>query len=214
VSFEDTLRYTKPGKGIHTGSPIRPELYGGDRERAKAFTGLDGRKPVLMVMGGSLGAAAVNEGVRKALPELTKRFDVVHLCGKGKVDESVRSEGYRQFEYVGPELPDMFAATGVMISRAGANAVFEFIALGIPALLVPLPLEASRGDQILNAEYVTKKGYAAKLDQADITPERLVREVNALYDRRESMAELMKADPLVDGTEEVLDEIFKAAGVK
>lgn len=217
VTFEDTIGLSKPGiakKMVHTGTPIRPELYKGDRRKGLAETGFSGKKPVLMVMGGSLGAAAVNEGVRAALPELSKRFDVVHLCGRGKVDESAACEGYRQFEYVGPELPDMMAATDVVISRAGANAVFEFIALGIPALLVPLPLEASRGDQILNADYVTKKGYAQKLDQADITPERLVREVDELYGRRESMAKLMLADPLVDGTEEVLDEIFKAAGMK
>lgn len=216
VTFEDTIGLSKPNiakKMVHTGTPIRPELYKGDREKGLAAMGFSGDKPVLMVMGGSLGAAAVNEGVRAALPELAKRFDVVHLCGKGKVDESVKSEGYRQFEYVGPELPDMFAATDIMISRAGANAVFEFIALGIPALLVPLPLEASRGDQILNADYVAKKGYAAKLDQADITPERLVDEVNALYERRAEMRKHMLADPLADGTEEVLDEIFKACGI-
>ena len=212
VTFEDTIGLSRPSiakKMVHTGTPIRPELYRGNREKGLAAMGFSGGKPVLMVMGGSLGAAAVNEGVRAALPSLTKRFDVVHLCGKGKVDESVKYDGYRQFEYVGKELPDMLAATEVVISRAGANAVFEFIALGIPALLVPLPLEASRGDQILNADYVTKKGYAAKLDQADITPERLVREVNALYERREAMRKLMLADPLVDGTEEVLEEIFK-----
>ena len=216
VTFEDTIGLSKPSiakKMVHTGTPIRPELYKGIREKGLKAMGFSGSKPVLMVMGGSLGAAAVNEGVRKALPELTKRFDVVHLCGKGKVDESAACAGYRQFEYVGPELPDMFAATSVMISRAGANAVFEIIALGIPALLIPLPLEASRGDQILNANYVIKKGYAAKLDQADITPERLVGEVDALYARRDEMRKLMLADPLVDGIEEVLAEIFKAAGI-
>lgn len=214
VTFEDTIALSKPSiakKMVHTGTPIRPELYKGSREKGLAAMGFDGKKPVVMVMGGSLGAAAVNEGVRAALPELTKRFDIVHLCGRGKVDETVKAEGYRQFEYVGPELPDMFAATSIMISRAGANAVFEFISLGIPALLVPLPLEASRGDQILNADYVVKKGYAAKLEQKDITPEKLTQMVNELYDGRGEMIARMKADPLVDGTEEVLEEIFKAA---
>lgn len=217
VTFEDTIHLSKPGiakKMVHTGTPIRPALYRGNREKGLNAMGFDGKKPVLMVMGGSLGAAAVNDGVRAALPELLKRFDVVHLCGKGKVDPSCEAPGYRQFEYVGEELPDMLAATGAVISRAGANAVFEFIALGIPALLVPLPLEASRGDQILNADYVTRKGYARKLEQKDITPERLVSEVNSLYDSREEMRKLMLADPLVDGTEEVLEEIFKSAGVR
>ncbi|MBO4562740.1 MAG: undecaprenyldiphospho-muramoylpentapeptide beta-N-acetylglucosaminyltransferase [Clostridia bacterium] len=215
VTFEDTIalagdRISK--KMVHTGTPIRPELYNGVREKGLAAMGFAGDKPVLMVMGGSLGAAAVNDGVRAALPELTERFDIVHLCGKGKVDESVSRPGYRQFEYVGPELPDMLAATDVVISRAGANAVFEFMALGIPALLIPLPLEASRGDQILNADYVVKKGYAEKLEQKDITTEALKEKVFSLYDRRAELTRLMKADPLLDGTEEVLEEIMKACG--
>ena len=196
---------------VHTGTPIRPELYDGVREKGLEAMGFDGKKPVLMVMGGSLGAAAVNEGVRAALPELLTRFDVVHLCGRGKADESVSFPGYRQFEYVSGELPDMLAATSVVISRAGANAVFEFMSLGIPALLIPLPLEASRGDQILNADYVVKRGYAKKLDQKDITPELLAKLVFELQDNREAMHRIMKEDSLLDGTEEVLDEIIKAA---
>ena len=214
VTFEDTIRLSKPNiakKMVHTGTPIRPELYDGVREKGLEAMGFDGKKPVLMVMGGSLGAAAVNEGVRAALPELLTRFDVVHLCGRGKADESVSFPGYRQFEYVSGELPDMLAATSVVISRAGANAVFEFMSLGIPALLIPLPLEASRGDQILNADYVVKRGYAKKLDQKDITPELLAKLVFELQDNREAMHRIMKEDSLLDGTEEVLDEIIKAA---
>jgi UDP-N-acetylglucosamine--N-acetylmuramyl-(pentapeptide) pyrophosphoryl-undecaprenol N-acetylglucosamine transferase len=213
VTFEDTMALAKgrtAGKMVHTGTPIRPELYRGDRQKGLAAMGFSGDKPVLMVMGGSLGAAAVNDGVRAALSRLLARFDVVHLCGKGKVDASLVMAGYRQFEYVGPELPDMLAATDVVISRAGANAVFEFMALGIPALLIPLPLEASRGDQILNANYVAKKGYAMVLDQKDISTEKLLEGVCGLYSRREELKKLMKADPLLDGTEETLDEIIKA----
>jgi UDP-N-acetylglucosamine--N-acetylmuramyl-(pentapeptide) pyrophosphoryl-undecaprenol N-acetylglucosamine transferase len=214
VTFEDTIALSNgklAKKMVHTGTPIRPELYKGVREKGLAAMGFSGDKPVLMVMGGSLGAAAVNDGVRAALPELTRRFDIVHLCGRGKVDASVNAPGYRQFEYVGPELPDMMAATEVVISRAGANAVFEFMALGIPALLIPLPLEASRGDQILNADYVVKKGYAKKLDQKDITPEKLIELVNELYAERDELRALMRSDSLLDGTDEVLAEIFKAA---
>lgn len=214
VTFEDTLTNAKKRlakKMVHTGTPIRPELYSGDREKGLAAMGFSGDKPVLMVMGGSLGATAINDGVRAALPELLKRFDVVHLCGKGKVDETVSLPGYRQFEYVGPELPDMLAATGVVISRAGANAVFEFMSLGIPALLIPLPKEASRGDQILNADYVQKKGYAIKLDQKNITPEKLIELVNKLYSMRDELRKKTAEDPLLDGTEEVLEQIFLAA---
>lgn len=216
VTFEDTKTLSKPKlarKMVVTGTPIRPELYEGERGRGLAAMGFDGKKPVLMVMGGSLGAAALNDGIRAALPELLKTFDVVHLCGKGKTDPSVNAPGYRQFEYVGKELPDMLAATSVVVSRAGANAVFEFMSLGIPALLVPLPLEASRGDQILNADYVVKKGYALKLEQKDITPERLVEGIGRLLRDRARMHDMMKNDSLCDGTDEVLAEILKAAKV-
>lgn len=214
VTFEDTIRLAKPKaakKMVHTGTPIRAELYSGDRNKGLKFTGFSGDKPVLMVMGGSLGAAAVNDGVRGALDELTASFDVVHICGKGKVDKGIAHRGYVQFEYIGPELPDVLAATDVVISRAGANAVFEFLSLGIPALLVPLPLEASRGDQILNADYVVKKGYAMKLEQKDITTRTLVDGVNTLYANREALKQRMRGDSLLDGTDEVLAEIIKAA---
>lgn len=109
-------------------------------------------KNLLYLLWGEVSSGALNDGVRAALPKLTKQFDIVHLCGKGKLDESINCPGYRQYEYIGRELPDLLAATELVVSRAGANAVFEFLALGIPALLVPLPLDASRGDQILNAE--------------------------------------------------------------
>ena len=203
VTFEDTLAHVG-AKGVHTGTPIRPELYEGDKERGLSFLGFDGSKPVLLVMGGSLGAAAVNDVVRAALSKLLMTFDVAHLCGKGKVDESFAQPGYRQFAYVNEELPDVFAATTVVVSRAGANAVFEFLALAKPALLIPLPRTASRGDQILNAGYFARKGYAMVLEQEALTPETLLDAVNDLYDRRLSFVATMSAEPLADGTDEVL----------
>lgn len=144
VTFEDTLAHVG-AKGVHTGTPIRPELYQGDKERGLAFLGFDDKKPVLLIMGGSLGASVVNDAVRAALPKLLISYDIVHLCGKGKVEEQLNQPGYRQFEYVNEALPDVLAATDVVVSRAGANAVFEFLALSKPALLIPLPRSASRG---------------------------------------------------------------------
>ncbi|MCH5278261.1 MAG: undecaprenyldiphospho-muramoylpentapeptide beta-N-acetylglucosaminyltransferase [Christensenellaceae bacterium] len=227
VTFEDTLKCSgkksyegtdkkshsktrkKPhgAQMVHTGTPIRRELFKGDRRRGLDFLGFDGEKPVILVMGGSLGAVALNDGIRGALGRLTKQFDIVHLCGKGKVDESISMQGYRQYEYIGKELPDLLAATTLVVSRAGANAVFEFLALGKPALLVPLPLEASRGDQILNAEYVRKKGYAMVLPQEEITPEVLFDRIMELYLNRDAMIERMRLDPTLDGTKEVLSVI-------
>ena len=209
VTFEDTLAHVG-AKGVHTGTPIRPELYQGDKERGLAFLGFDDKKPVLLIMGGSLGASVVNDAVRAALPKLLISYDIVHLCGKGKVEEQLNQPGYRQFEYVNEALPDVLAATDVVVSRAGANAVFEFLALSKPALLIPLPRSASRGDQILNAGYFARKGFAMVLEQESLTPETLLDAVNDLYDRRLSFIATMSAEPLADGTDEVLAVIRSA----
>lgn len=211
VTFEDTLQHVK-GKGVFTGTPIRPALYAGDVGRGYAFTGLKKGKPVLLVMGGSLGAQAVNQALRESLPVLLNEFNVVHLCGKGKLDESCNAlPGYCQYEYITDELPDLFAMSDIVLSRAGANAVFELLALKKPSVLVPLPLSASRGDQILNAGYFQKKGYAVTLEQEKLTKETLCEAVKDLYARREEFHAAMDKEPNTDGTQAVLNVIKKAA---
>lgn len=210
MTFEDTLKYVGK-KGVHTGTPIRPELYGGSRRRGLDFTGFSGEKPILLAMGGSQGAQAINEALRAALPRLTRTFDIIHLCGKGKRDDSIKEPGYVQYEYISEELPDLFAAADIILSRAGANAIFEFLALAKPALLIPLPLSASRGDQILNAGYFARKGYAMTLDQSDLTPDTLFECIHDLYDRRLSFISAMSGDATADGTDEVLAVIRSAA---
>ena len=210
VTFEDTLKHVG-AKGVFTGTPIRPELYGGDAAQGLEFAGFTGEKPILLMMGGSLGAMAINEALRAALPRLTRTFDVIHLCGKGKLDESIDDPCYRQYEYISKELPDLMAAADIVLSRAGANAVFEFLALAKPALLIPLPLSASRGDQILNAGYFARKGYAMTLEQEQMTPDTLFDAIHDLYDRRLSFISAMSADALADGTDEVLSVIRQLA---
>lgn len=211
VTFADTVPFVRDGKGVHTGTPIRPELYRGSREKALSFTGLTGSKPVLLVTGGSLGAVAVNVAVREALPELLKTFDVVHLCGKGKLDESVAMPGYVQYEYIRDEMADLFALADVVVSRAGANAVFELLALHKPMLLLPLSAASTRGDQELNAAYFEKRGYARVLKADEVSAESVLREVNALYAVREQYIETMRNAEGVDGTETILRMIREAA---
>ena len=211
VTFADTVPLVKGHKGVHTGTPIRPELYRGSREKALAFTGLSGNKPVLLVTGGSLGAVAVNVAVRQALPELLKTFDVVHLCGKGKLDETVSMPGYLQYEYVRDEMADLFALADVVCSRAGANAVFELLALKKPMLLLPLSSASTRGDQELNSAYFETRGYARVLKADEVTPESVLREVSALYENREAYLETMRRAEGVDGTALILKLIREAA---
>ena len=211
VSFTDTLQYVPKGKGVHTGTPIRPELYAGSREKGLAFTGLSGKKPVLLMVGGSLGAQAVNDALRQALPLLLPDFDVVHLCGKGKAEPKLSVPGYVQYEYIDAEMADILAMADVVLSRAGANAVFELLALKKPMVLVPLTAKSSRGDQLLNADYFESRGYAKKLLQSDMTPVTLSEAVHAVYRDRETYRAAMEHAENVDGTQPILNLILEAA---
>ncbi len=192
-NFPETLANVPEGKGIVTGSPIRKELTAGSREAGFAFTGLSDEKPVILVMGGSLGSVNVNNHVREALPELLKTYSVVHLCGKGNKDEALNNTaGYRQYEYIKEELPDLFAMTDIIISRAGANAICEINQLAIPNLLIPLSANASRGDQILNAHSFEKQGYSLVLEEENLTKETLLEAVQNLHDNGEQFRQAMK----------------------
>ncbi len=151
-NFPETIAYLPENKAVLSGSPIRRELFDGDRAKGLAFCGFNTEKPILLIVGGSLGAAAVNQAVRSILPELLKDYQVIHLCGKGKLDPSLDNiDGYVQYEFISAELPDLMAAADLVISRAGANAICELVALCKPNILIPLPATSSRGDQILNA---------------------------------------------------------------
>lgn len=209
VSFEAAMEHLPKEKTVLTGSPVRGEVFAGRRENALGFTGLSGNKPILLVTGGSQGAESVNKAIDEDIDELLKDFEIIHLRGAGKLNPKLDGrEGYAQYEFISKELPDIFAATDLVISRAGANTIFEFLALGIPSLLVPLPLEASRGDQILNAEYFSKKGFANVLPQSEITKERLSEEVRKLYRGSAEMKKAMKTSGMADGTNAVLRVIM------
>ena len=183
-NFPETAAYLG-SKAVHTGSPIRKELFEGNKITALDMCGFSANKPVIMVIGGSLGAENVNKLVRKALPELLKNFQVAHLCGKGKVDESLKDmEGYAQFEYISDEMKDFFAMADLIISRAGANSICEIAALNKPNILIPLSARASRGDQILNAKSFKEHGYSSVIFEEDLTPEVLLNAVNELYENR------------------------------
>lgn len=212
-NFPETLKTLPEGKAVLSGSPIRAELLSGSREKGLAFTGLTGEKPVLMIVGGSLGAVPVNNAVRKCLPQLLETFDIVHLCGKGKLDEALQgTPGYLQYEYINEEMADLFALADVVISRAGANAICELAALAIPNLLIPLSAAASRGDQILNARSFEKQGYSVVLEEEQITDELLVETVRKLYADRQVYIDAMRAGSHSDGVKVITDLIGELVG--
>lgn len=195
-------------KAEMTGTPLRPELFSGSREKGLALLGFDGSKPVLLMMGGSSGAQSVNACLRKALPELTKDFDIAHICGKGNLDPALEgTPGYRQIEFLDADLPDVLACTDLVLSRAGANALCEFQALGRPMLLIPYPKGASRGDQILNAHSLEKRGLCRVLLQENMTEEYLTEAVRQTWADRDQLMEALKNAPPADGTNRVLELI-------
>ena len=192
-NFPETVEMLPRDKAVLTGSPVREELFSGNKIAALEMCGVTANKPVIMVIGGSQGAASVNKVVRDALPMLLEDFQVVHLCGKDKMDNLLLNQpGYKQFEYLKSELKDIFAMADLVISRAGANAICELLTLNKPNILIPLPSSKSRGDQLLNARSFESQGYSMVIDEDDLTEHLLVQKVNELYSSKETYMEAMK----------------------
>ncbi len=205
-NFPETLAHLPEGKAVVTGTPIRPELLLGSADKGRSFTGFTPDKPVIMIIGGSLGAQAVNDAVRSVLPELLPDFQVVHLCGKGKLDESLKElSGYVQYEYIEKELADLFAMADIVISRAGANAICELQALKKPNLLIPLSANASRGDQILNARSFEKQGFSMVLEEEDLRDDTLLKAIHRLYEDRDTYRQAMEQAPGQDSISVICD---------
>lgn len=192
TTFPETVQSLPSEKSLCAGAIIREELFMGDAREGKRLTGYYEDKPVLMIMGGSLGARKINEAVRGNLEELLTAFQIIHICGKGNVDESLVQKGYRQYEFIKGELPHYLAMTDFVISRAGSNSIFEFLALKKPMLLIPLSREASRGDQILNANSFVKQGYAIKLEEEELDEKSFLDGVNELKSNRDNMIRNME----------------------
>jgi len=211
-NFPETLSHLPKEKAVLTGSPIRKELLIGDRAAALEFCGLTDGKPVILIIGGSLGSVVVNNAVRAILPELLKDFQVIHLCGKGKIDESLQNlKGYVQFEYIQDELKDLFALSDLVISRAGANAICELLALHKPNLLIPLSANASRGDQILNARSFERQGYSIVLEEEELTSSVLLDAVLKLYHEKDAYIKAMQQSKQQDSVQTILDLIQKVS---
>ncbi|MEK9198159.1 undecaprenyldiphospho-muramoylpentapeptide beta-N-acetylglucosaminyltransferase [Ureibacillus sp. 179-F W5.1 NHS] len=191
--FQDTLKYLPSDKATCTGSIVREQLFTGNASVGKKRCGFEERKKVLLVMGGSLGSAVLNDALRNNLPELLKEFNIIHLCGKGNVDTTLdRLKGYKQFDYVTTELPDLLYAADFIVSRAGSNSIFEFLALKKPMLLVPLSASKSRGDQILNANIFERQGFAHVLEEELLTKNTFMKAIEALSTRKDEMIDAME----------------------
>lgn len=210
-NFPETLNYLPKEKAMLTGSPIRQELLSGDRLRAANLCGFSLNKPVILIVGGSSGSQFINTAIRSLLDDLLPEYQIIHLCGKGNVDESYQNrEGYAQFEYAGKELRDMFALSSLVISRAGANAICELLALRKPNILVPLSAAASRGDQILNARSFEKQGYSFVIEEEQLDKDSLKDAIHQVMTNRESYIASMEQSKQLDSIQTILDLICNA----
>lgn len=211
TTFPETVQYLPEKKAQYVGAVIRPELFQGSKENGYAFTNLTNEKPIILIMGGSIGSQKINEIIRGNLHMLLKKYQIVHMCGKDNVDNTVARKGYVQFEYVNEELKDIFAITDFVISRAGANAIFEFLALNIPMLLIPLSRAASRGDQIINAKSFKKKSWAHMLEEEAMTSESLLEAITQLKEAAPILRDEMQKQSSKETRETVIQLIEKMA---
>lgn len=212
-NFPETIKYLPEGKAVLTGSPIRQELLSGDSKKARRLCHFDdSSKPVLLVVGGSSGSKIINDTIRSILPELLKTYQVVHLCGKGNLDRSLKEQtGYAQLEYAREELSDLFALADLVISRAGANSICELLALHKPNILIPLSAAASRGDQILNAKSFEKQGFSYVIEEENLTGQVLLKAAEQVYQSRDTYRKAMSESNQMDSIHVILDLIEKEA---
>ena len=198
------------GELAYTGSPVRPELLAGSAARGRSLLRAPAGRPVVLVTGGSLGADALNAVIAAAAPELVATCCLAHVCGPGKLS-GLDLDGYRQFEFVGEDWGDLLAAADLVVSRAGANTLFELLTLGKPNLLVPLPARASRGDQIENAAFAAGAGFSRVILQEHLDAGALVGAVNDMLAERERWLEQL-ARFEVPQTVQLLVELLQRTG--
>lgn len=209
TTFPETASMLSPSKSVCTGSPIRGELFLGSKETGKKLCNFTEDRPTIIVMGGSLGAVAINKLVRDAVKTLCSKYNVIHICGKGGSDNSFNNiKGYKQFEYVKEELCHLLALSDVAISRAGSNAIFEFLALQKPMLLIPLPKGESRGDQVLNAESFEKNGFAISANQSELDGNKLCEYTEKLFNRSNEIKNNIIKSGIKNGTTNILSLIY------
>ena len=207
VTFDATATCLPPGKLVVTGTPVRSSLLTGDAERGRRHLGFDGGKPVLLVVGGSLGASVLNRQARSVLPALLETFDLVHVTGAGGVDEGLIQKGYVQREFIREEFGDVLAAASLVVSRAGANSLYELCVMRKPHLLVPLTLAASRGDQIDNAKVFEQDGFSRVLDEESLRDQNFLETLRALQADREQWVQKLRSFPVRDSVALIMEQI-------
>ncbi len=211
VTFRESLKYIKDNKGILTGSPIREEILKGDKIKGEKICGFKDKHEILFVMGGSTGSKVINDLIRNNIDLLLKDFNIIHICGKGNLDSNlVNKSGYKQFGYVNEELSHLMAYADYIISRAGANSIFEFLTLKKPTLLVPLSKKASRGDQILNAQSFTKEGYSLMIEEEELNTESFINKIRELKREKNNLIRNMENSQMKNGVDNIVKILLES----
>ncbi|MCJ8007040.1 undecaprenyldiphospho-muramoylpentapeptide beta-N-acetylglucosaminyltransferase [Lederbergia wuyishanensis] len=215
TSFEETIKYFPKNKTTFIGSPIRREILQGSADKGRAYLDFHRKLPILTIMGGSLGAKKINETIRGTIVQLTKKYQIVHICGKNNIDQKMTDiKGYKQFEYIHEELADILAATDIVITRGGSNSIFEFLALKIPMIIIPLTLQQSRGDQILNAKVFEKKGYSLTLVEEELTTETIISYLDNVFEKRKEIKIAMNTYTKTDALSFLMNEINETTSIE
>lgn len=210
TTFPETEKYIDKKKLEFTGTPVRKELFLGSEIKGRNICNFKNNKPVILIMGGSQGSVFINDLIRKNLGKLLLKFNIIHICGKNNLDNNLlNKEGYLQYEYVKDEQPHLFKVSDLIISRAGSNSIYEILALKKPNILIPLSRRASRGDQILNAESFSKRGFSEFIEEENIKSfEDLNDIINKVYNNKEKYIKNMSIgdnNPI----EKIVDVIVK-----
>ena len=200
TSFPETEKGKK--NVLYIGSPIRNLTAGITRENALKYFGFNDEKPILLVMGGSLGAKTINNYIAKIVPTLINDFQIIHLCGKGNLNKDLNFQGYYQREFL-HDIGYAYKIASVIISRAGANSLFEILSLQIPSVIIPLPIGVSRGDQVLNAKYFNSLGLCNYLSQDSLSEYSLSKAVYDVYAGRFFLKKTFAKNPINDKSREI-----------
>ncbi len=209
TTFIDTVKYVRtPQKVCYIGPVLSDRLKNGDKNKALQMCNFNTEKPIVMFVGGSLGAQSLNKAVLQNIDALLQKFQIIHICGKGQKTDLER-QGYAQFEFVDKEFKDLLAATDIVVTRSGSNAIFEFWSLNIPMLLVPLPSNASRGEQTSNAKNFRSKGFAEILLDKDLAQNGLLlAQIDKMYQNLDTYRNNIKnSDLKFTSNEELYKEI-------
>jgi len=217
TSFKETSPYF-PGKRVfYTGNPVRKVIKDGNSKRGKIFLGFKEDLPFVMVVGGSLGAQSINNTIYKIVDNYDLPFNLVHQCGRGNLNNTfIKIKKYRQYEFLGKEIGDVMAVSTLIISRAGAGALYEISYLGKPSILIPLSKTASRGEQVDNAKFFEENGASIVILNDDLNEKILFKTVCNLLENKNTLVEMGKKafrllnhnaeEKIVDIIEDILKE--------